>query len=139
MSVTFLLHILYTFQRNILPASYPTYVIFYIIFIYRYFCKFKRNVTNKARVGGSIASAYLVEEATKFSSHYFEPYVYTRHWKVLRNTQVSNNDRIDGMLKIFSHPRSAYGRSHSQFLSNEEYDTAQLYILINYDSIFPYQ
>ena len=40
---------------------------------------------NKAKVEGSIYNAYLVEEASSFCAHYFEPYVNTRHRKVPHN------------------------------------------------------
>ncbi|KAJ8771158.1 hypothetical protein K2173_023483 [Erythroxylum novogranatense] len=45
---------------------------------YEVFTSSKKNVKNKARVEGSICNAYLVEEASTFCGHYFEPHVRTR-------------------------------------------------------------
>ncbi|XP_075079387.1 uncharacterized protein LOC107773825 isoform X1 [Nicotiana tabacum] len=68
--------------------------------------KLKNNVRNKAQVEGSICNAYLVEEASSFCSHYFEPHVYTRHRKVPRNDDggTRERDERDGNLSIFTYP-----------------------------------
>ena len=51
-------------------------------YFFKYLQKLKSNVRNKAKVEGLICNAYLVEEASAFCAHYFEPQVYTRHRKV---------------------------------------------------------
>lgn len=74
--------------------------------------KLKNNVRNKAQVEGFICNAYLVEEASSFCSHYFEPHVYTRHRKVPRNDDggTREKDEHDGNLSIFTYPGKAFGR-----------------------------
>ncbi|XP_058010530.1 uncharacterized protein LOC110655973 [Hevea brasiliensis] len=70
----------------------------------RYLRKLKNNVKNKAKVEGSICNAYLVEEASSFCAHYFEPHVNTRHRKVPRNDDtVEHMDEHLGNLSIFTH------------------------------------
>ena len=87
---------------------------------------------------GSICNAYLVEEASNFSSHYFEPHVYTRMQKVPRNDGGGDGDDIEGILLIFKHPGRPYGRSKSRRLSNSEYEAARAYVLFNCEAVDPY-
>ena len=76
---------------------------------YRFLGHLKKNVINKAKVEGSIFNAYLVEEASNFCSHYFEPHVYTRMQKVPLNDDGSDGDEIEGTLSIFKHLDRPYG------------------------------
>ncbi|XP_057990575.1 uncharacterized protein LOC131172956 [Hevea brasiliensis] len=70
----------------------------------RYLRKLKNNVKNKAKVEGSICNAYLVEEASSFCAHYFEPHVNTRHRKVPRNDDtVEHMDEHLANKSIFTH------------------------------------
>ena len=62
----------------------------------------KKNVGNKARVERSICNAYLVEEASKFCSHYFELYVNTRQRNVPHNDDGGVVVPIEGNLSIFT-------------------------------------
>ena len=126
------------FIKTHFAIPYFTYILNLVIMCFRYLRRLKRNVANKARVEGSIANAYLVEEATKFCSHYFEPSVYTRQRRIPRNSG-GDVDPSDGMLKIFSHPGRTYGRSHNRFMDDEEYKAAQLYVLMNCEEVFPFQ
>ena len=52
---------------------------------------------------GSICNAYLVEEASNFFSHYFEPHVYTRMRKVPHYDDGGDGDEIERTLPIFKH------------------------------------
>ena len=61
-------------------------------YFFRYLRKLKNNVRIKAKVEGLICNAYLVEEASAFCAHYFEPQVYTRHRKVPRNYDYGTRD-----------------------------------------------
>ena len=71
---------------------------------YRFLGHLNKNVIKKAKVEGSICNAYLVEKATNFCSHYFEPHVYARIRKVPCNDDVDDGDEIEGTLSIFKHP-----------------------------------
>ena len=62
---------------------------------------------------GSICNPYLVEEASNFCSHYFEPHVYTRMRKVPRNDDGGDGDDI-------------------------EYEAVRTYVLLNCASVDPY-
>ena len=83
------------------------------VFFFRYLRKLKNNVRNKAKVEGSICNAYLVEEASAFCVHYFEPQVYTRHRKMPRNYDYGMGDGLEqeGMLSIFNNTGRSYGRT----------------------------
>ena len=63
----------------------------------------KKTVKNKARVEGSIASAYLVHEATIFCNHYFEEHVMTKRRVVPRNDDggVQSGVHIEDVPKVF--------------------------------------
>ena len=74
------------------------------MYVYRFLRHLKKNVSNKARVKGSICNAYLVEEASKFCSHYFESHVHTRHRNVPRNDDGGVVVPIEGNLSIFTYP-----------------------------------
>ncbi|XP_043807342.1 uncharacterized protein LOC122721981 [Manihot esculenta] len=93
----------------------------------RYLRRLKNNVRNKARVEGSICNAYLVEEATSFCAHYFEPYVQTRHRKVPRNVDISENtENYEGNLSIFMQSGRPIGKGRTRYLMDDEYKAAQI-------------
>ncbi|XP_021603880.1 uncharacterized protein LOC110608905 [Manihot esculenta] len=95
----------------------------------RYLRRLKNNVRNKARVEGSICNAYLVEEATSFCAHYFEPYVQTRHRKVPRNVDISESTKnYEGNLSIFMQSGRPIGKRTTRYLMEDEYKAAQINI-----------
>ncbi|XP_057999181.1 uncharacterized protein LOC131178003 [Hevea brasiliensis] len=105
----------------------------------RYLRKLKNNVKNKAKVEGSICNAYLVEEASSFCAHYFEPHVNTRHRKVPRNDDtVEHMDEHPGNLSIFTHSGRPLGKGKVRYLTEQEFQAAQMYILLNYIEVKPY-
>ena len=87
---------------------------------------------------GSICNAYLVEEASNFGSHYFEPHAYTIIRKGPRNDDGGDSDEIEGTLLIFKHPGRPYGRSKSRRLPDNEYEAARTYVLWNCEDVDPY-
>ncbi|XP_059288082.1 uncharacterized protein LOC132041388 isoform X3 [Lycium ferocissimum] len=101
---------------------------------------YKHNVRNKAHVEGSICNAYLVEEASSFCSHYFEPHVYTRHRKVPQNDDGGTCDqgKHHGNLSIFTYPGKGFGEQDQRYLTEEELDAAHIYILLNCVEVQPY-
>ena len=132
----FIFHfVIYNFQCilqiNIIVTNY----------FFRYLRKLKNNVRNKAKVEGSICNAYLVEEASAFCAHYFEPQVYTRHRKMPRNFDYGMGDGLEqeGMLSIFNNTGRSYGRAKSRYYSDDqEYHAAHTYILLNCEEVKPY-
>ncbi|XP_057996505.1 uncharacterized protein LOC131175846 [Hevea brasiliensis] len=105
----------------------------------RYLRKLKNNVKNKAKVEGSICNAYLVEEASSFCAHYFEPHVNTRHRKVPRNDDtVEHMDEHLGNLSIFTHSGRPLGKGKVRYLTEQEFQAAQMYILLNCIEVKPY-
>ena len=95
---------------------------------------------NKSKVEGSIVNAYLLREAANFWSHYFEPNVHIRNINVPRNDD-GGDDRGDDenkILKIFSYSCGAYGKLKKRMLTDEEYQAAHTYILLNEEKMQPY-
>ena len=100
----------------------------------------KLNVRNKAKVEGSICNAYLVEEASSFCSHNFEDHVNSKHRNVPRNDdgRVLVEDEYANKLSIFKHLGRAFGRAKKRCMTNEEYEAAQSYVLLNCEEVAPY-
>ncbi|KAJ8749825.1 hypothetical protein K2173_013228 [Erythroxylum novogranatense] len=103
----------------------------------RYLHHLKKNVKNKARVEGSICNAYLVEKASTFCGHYFEPYVRTRARQVPRNDDGGGTSGADGNLSIFTYP-DGYPNVRRRMLTEEEIDVAHGYILLNCQEVLPF-
>ena len=100
----------------------------------------KNNVKNKAKVEGSICNAYLVEEASTFCAHYFEPHVRTRHRKVPRNNGGGEyaREEHEGMLSIFKNSGRTFGKETRRYLEEEEWEAAQIYVLMNCPEVETY-
>ncbi|KAL0408439.1 UNVERIFIED_CONTAM: hypothetical protein Sradi_1778300 [Sesamum radiatum] len=69
----------------------------------------EKKVKNKAAVEASICEAYIVEEISTFTTHYFEPDVICKKRRPGRNDDDLNNENIEYM-SIFNHP----GRPHDE-------------------------
>jgi len=108
--------------------------------IFRNLRKYKYNVRNKAHVEGCICNAHIVEEASSFCSHYFEPHVYTRHRKVPQNDDggMDEQDGYDDNLSIFTYPGRGFGELNHRYLTEEEHKPAHIYILLNCREVQPY-
>ena len=104
----------------------------------RFLKHLKKNIRNKAQVEGSMANAYLVEEASTFCSYYFEPHVHTRGRQVPRNDDGGNLDFVEGNLSIFTYPGRAYGTRKRRPLDFQEYNAARTYIVLNCAEVDPY-
>ena len=98
----------------------------------------KKNVKNKARVEGFLCNAYLVEEASTFCSHYFEPHVITRSRKIPHNDDGGELSANEGNLRIFMYPGRSHGRATIRMLTDYELDAAHGYILLNCEEIQPF-
>ena len=104
----------------------------------RFLHKLKKIVKNKAIVEGSIAEAYILQEISDFGSLYFDTRIQTRWNTVSRNDDGGVVDAPEGCLSIFSHPGRGTSRSMQCYLTNEEYNAAIIYILLNTPEVYPY-
>ena len=95
----------------------------------------KLNVKNKAHVEGSICNAYIVEEASNFCTHYFEPQVMCRSRNVPRNDDGGNVDDVEGYISIFKHPGRFYSPNKSRMLEDVEYKAAHTFVLLNCEEV----
>ncbi|KAL6533793.1 hypothetical protein OROHE_013626 [Orobanche hederae] len=103
----------------------------------RYLRKLKNNVKNKNRVEGSIANAYLMEEASSFCSYYFEKHIGTKARNVPRNEDVDEDDRED-IISLFRQSGRAFGKKKTRYLTDNEYNAARAYVLLNCDEVSPF-
>jgi hypothetical protein len=109
---------------------YLNYVRILIRYIYRYLCKLKSYVRNKAHAEGSIAEGYLVDECLTFCSRYLHGI------KTIFNRPERNDDRCASTcdiprLSIFSTRGLLFGKHVIQELNNADYHAATFYILQN--------
>ncbi|KAL6561202.1 hypothetical protein OROMI_016803 [Orobanche minor] len=103
----------------------------------RYLGKMKNNVKNKNIVDGSIANAYLMEEASSFCSYYFEEHVGTKARNVPRDEDVDEDDRED-IISLFRQSGRAFGKKKTRYLTYNEYNAARAYVLLNCDEVSPF-
>ena len=90
----------------------------------------KMKVRNKAKVEGSIAEAYIMEEISNFCAMYFEADIQTRRTQPPRNDDGGESVGSN-RLSIFTHPGRAFGRSSTRMLDDRELCAAEIYILLN--------
>ena len=90
----------------------------------------KRKVRNKAKVEGSICEAYILEEISNFASLYFDPSIQTRYINIPRNDD-GREQKMDNKLSIFKHPCRPIGKGQHIFLTDEELQIVETYILVN--------
>lgn len=91
---------------------------------------------NKAKVEASICNAYLVEEVSSFCTHYFEPHIKTKSRRVERNDD--GGAISPSTISTFKYLGRPSGSSKTRFLTDQEYDAAALYILLNTEEVEPY-
>ena len=92
----------------------------------------KGYVRNRARPEGSIAEAYIANEALTFCSRYMEDVV-TRF-----NRDGDKWDPPNGDLSVFQHGVKLLGANRETYLENKEFDKLCWYVLNNYDEVEPY-
>ena len=90
----------------------------------------KMKVRNKAKVEGSIAEAYILEEISTFYAMYFKTNIPTRHTRPSRNDDGGESSASD-RLSIFKHSGRAFRRSLTHTLDDRELHVTELYILLN--------
>ena len=92
----------------------------------------KGYVRNRARPEGSIAEAYIANEALTFCSRYMEDVV-TRF-----NRDDDKWDPPNGDLSVFQHGVKLLGANRETYLENKEFDKLCWYVLNNCDEVEPY-
>ncbi|XP_058731844.1 uncharacterized protein LOC131603526 isoform X1 [Vicia villosa] len=98
---------------------------------------FKRSVKNKARVEGSICTAYLHRETTHFFSHYFKTFSLFPSTS-LRNDPRPDHENSQPTLSVFSKCGRPSGKSRDYWVIDKEWKSAHVHILINCDEVKPY-
>ncbi|KAI9125092.1 hypothetical protein K1719_003708 [Acacia pycnantha] len=83
----------------------------------RFLRTLKDKIKNSRYVEGSIAEAFLVEEATKFASYYYPPEMISRWRGVPRNDD--GGDTGDQLL-IFNFPGQVVGKRFSSTLEGSD-------------------
>ena len=91
---------------------------------------------NKARPEGSIAEAYIVNEALTFCSMYLRG-IETRFSRVERNDD-NREEQARGHLSIFSQQARPIGGRKLMQLSKEELEKAHWYAINNCCELQPY-
>ncbi|KAI9079266.1 hypothetical protein K1719_038751 [Acacia pycnantha] len=101
----------------------------------RFLRTLKYKIKNPNYVEGSIAEAFLVEEATKFASYYYPPEVISR-W---RGVPCNDDGGVSsGQISIFNYPGRVVGKHCSSTLEGSDKKVAEWYILNNCEEAAPY-
>ncbi|KAI9117501.1 hypothetical protein K1719_011667 [Acacia pycnantha] len=101
----------------------------------RYLRTLKKKIKNPRYVEGSIAEAFLVEEATKFVSYYYPPEIISRWRGLPRNDD--GGDTSD-LISIFNFPSRIVGKHWRSTLEGSDKGVAEWYILNNYEEAAQY-
>ncbi|KAI9119840.1 hypothetical protein K1719_009229 [Acacia pycnantha] len=101
----------------------------------RFLRTLKHKIKNPRYVEGSIAEAYLVEEAAKFASYYYPPEMMSRWRGVPRNDDAS--DTRD-QKSIFNFPGRVVGKRSRSTLDRRDKRVAEWYILNNCEEAAQY-
>ena len=104
--------------------------------IERFLGKLKKYVRNKARLEGSIAEGYLVNEALTFCSMYLCG-IETRFNRVERNDD-SLHGQPEGVLSIFCQKARPWGSRKLIKLPPDELQKAHWYVLNNCEELQPF-
>ncbi|XP_074374552.1 uncharacterized protein LOC141714958 [Apium graveolens] len=97
--------------------------------------KLKQKVGNKARVEGSIAERYMEEEILNICSFYFSSN--TIHNKVRRNEVLFDVQNSEN-LEVFKYPIQSLGKEGTRYMSDDERELAEEYVLLNSPEVQPY-
>ncbi|XP_074352733.1 uncharacterized protein LOC141691880 [Apium graveolens] len=97
--------------------------------------KLKQKVGNKARVEGSIVQRYMEEEILNICSFYFASD--TIHNKVRRNEVLFGVQNSEN-LEVFNYPIQSLGKEGTRYMSDDERELAEEYVLLNSPEVQPY-
>jgi len=94
----------------------------------------KGYVRNRARPKGSIAEAYIANEALTFCSSYMEDVV----TRFNRDDEKWHHGATDGDLPIFQHGVKLLGANRQTYLDDKEFHKICWYVLNNSEEVEPY-
>jgi len=97
----------------------------------------KRAVTNKSKVEGSISAFCLQRETTYFCSHYFKNFCLLPNTS-FRNDPRSIHDNVETTLSVISKPGRPSGKASEHWLTDDEWKSTHVHILINCNEVKPY-
>lgn len=97
----------------------------------------KRAVRNKARVEGSICAHYVQREITYFCSHYFKS-SNLLSTNTFRNDSRSGHEGVQPRLSVLHTLGRHSGRCKDDYLSDKEWKSAHVHVLINCNEVKPY-
>ena len=99
----------------------------------------KNTVGNKARIEGSICSAYPIQETSTFCSYYFYSHDASNQMDVTRNVSCTLPIGVNaGDLFVFTSTGRTLGRATGRVLTDVEYHLIQTYILMNCEEVEPF-
>ena len=94
----------------------------------------KRSIKNRAKVEASICASYIHRETTYFCSHYFKSY--------MLSLRSSRNERgvetNQSSFSIFNQPTRPFDKSSIHWLTQREWDSVHIHVLINCQEMKPY-
>ena len=106
-----------------------------IFFHRRYLGKLKRYVSNRARLAGSIAEAYILKECINNWSLYIDGIKTVHNW---REINEDFDESSEGLIVFSQTARPTSGRRNDGNLSRALLDTAHWYLLYNSPELEPY-
>ncbi|KAI9078563.1 hypothetical protein K1719_039501 [Acacia pycnantha] len=101
----------------------------------RFLRTLKEKIQNPRYVEGSIAEAFLVEEATKFASYYYPPEMISR-WR--RTPRKDDGGDTSDQTSIFNFPGRVVGKHFRSTLEGSDKRVAEWYILKSCEEVAPY-
>jgi len=104
------------------------------IIFYRFMGDSKQSIKNRAQVEGSICSSYIHRETTYFYSHYFKSYMLSS--RSSRNEMGVETNQPS--LSIFNQPTRPSGKPLIHWLTQREWDSVHVHVLINCKEVKPY-
>lgn len=100
--------------------------------------KCKQFVKQRNRIEGSICEAYLAKETAHFCSYYFESNVPCSRNRPNRHTVECVNDPLYPPMSIFNQPGRCSKDVRKRSLSDMEYKSATLHVLLNCPEVVPF-
>jgi len=97
----------------------------------------KRSVGNLARVEGSICTFYLYREIIYFCSHYFKSVSLLGNTTFRNDPRQDSDNEVEYTLSILNRCGRPSGSSKDHWLTDKEYQSAHVHILINYNEVKP--
>jgi hypothetical protein len=95
----------------------------------------RKKCRNKARIEVSVAEAYIVEEVSNFTGKYYKENLPSVHDHSPRYNVVENQSKLSRFQGQFG----SASASTTKQLTNEEWHSIMLYVLLNSPEVEPYK